>query len=47
MDAHMKNEYRKAAAWRYLKRLRTTGLLTDEEYRRASDLLTRRYLTAA
>lgn len=47
MDAHIKNEYRKAAAWQYLKRLRASGKLTDEEYRRASDLLTRRYLTAA
>ena len=47
MDAHMKNEYRKAAAWQYLKRLRTAGFLTDEEYRRASDLLTRRYLAVA
>ncbi|GEM_PF-2858910 len=47
MDERLKNEYRKAAAWQYLKRLRTAGLLTDEEYRKACDLLTRRYLSAA
>lgn len=47
MDARMKNEYRKAAAWQYLKRLRMSGRLTDEEYRKACDLLTKKYLTAA
>ena len=43
----MKNEYRKAVAWQYLKRLYTAGLLTDKEYQRACDLLIRKYLAAA
>ncbi len=47
MDAQMRNEYRKAVALQYLKRLFTAGLLTDEEYQRACDLLIRRYLAAA
>lgn len=46
MDAQMQNDFRRATAWQYLKKLKGAGLLLEDEYQRASDLLTRRYMTA-